>query len=91
VITHDIERLSWVKHAYGQLPADAGTVASGEPRGKDQSRVSAEARKLFSDLEADPQERIRARIRNGFYLRPDVVKSTVDSLTPDVLRGNPVR
>jgi hypothetical protein len=89
VITTDIERLSWMRNAFGTNAKAVGNAASGEPRGKDKSVVSAEARKLHAELEGDPLERVRTRIRSGFYSRREILVSIADAMTPDALLGTP--
>ena len=89
MITSDIERLSWIRHSL-EVTTPEGIMANpGEPRGEDNSRVSPEAQRLYAERAADPVERIRSRIRSGFYARPEILKSIVESLTPDTLRITP--
>jgi len=89
VITTDIERLSWMRNSFELSSVEVGTAASGEPRGKDKSLVSAEARKLYAELEVDPLERVRARIRSGFFSRPEILSSIANTLASDTLPGSP--
>ena len=80
----DLERTTRVR-ATPEVPTREGRIPdAGESQGQDSAALSVQARRLFSGQEEEHLQRIRTRIENGFYLRPEVIDLTLQGLVDDI-------
>jgi hypothetical protein len=68
----------------GRAVAERSTVADGEAGHGDRVSVSGKAQALYSAGKLERLEMIRERVRQGYYLHPEITEQVIECVARDI-------